>query len=920
MKLRFLLIFLCAALCGRMSARAAETEPNDTKAQANVLALNGSNNGKINPAADVDWWKVTTNGDGKLSISLTPLSGRYTYIYLYDNNGTILLNSAYSSGAFTLSADGLAAGTYFIKVNCYYNTDTGSYTISNTLTKPVQANDAEPNATRAQALTLDLNSGATGHIGYYYNNVRDTFDWYKVTTTGDGKLRLRISSYNGQNVWAYLFDNDGTTQLNAAYTTSSVDINTDGLAAGTYYVRINNYYPNSEYAPYKLEDSLFVPTQTNDLEPNGTKAQAKVLPLNGNKTGHIGYYFDHLRDTFDWYKVVTTGDGRLRLRINSYNGQNVWAYLFDADGTTQLNANYTTSSVDINTDGLAAGTYYVRVNTYYTNSEYAPYKLEDSLFVPAQANDPEPNGNKATAVLLPVNSSKTGHIGYYNNHLRDTFDWYKVTLPADGRLRLRISSYNGQNVWAYLFDNDGTTQLNANYTTSSVDINTDGLAAGTYYVRVNNYYVNSEYATYKLEDSLFKYTNTADSESNAKPYLAKTLPANTATPGHVGFYYKNTRDTVDWWRINYTGSGALSVTLNLEPTQLYGGQYTYLQVYKDTNAAPIFSDYTTTGLTASLTALTQGYYWVRVLEYYNGQFEAYTLTPAFTQVNKARITLVSSVSAPDCSSTNSLTLKCSGSKPPYSVQLIRFGVNYGTPRTVTNFAAFTFSNLPYGVYTAKVFGDGATGTAFTKLTPVTLAAVPTNLTVTNITGTQAKLNWTAQTCVSYYTVQYRKLGDTAWTTKNTVGSVSSYLAKPLTVNTSYEWHVAPTDSANGVSGTGTYSVLDTFTTAASLMAAQSFDESLTKSAVVGTGKLFVYPNPAATSFTIQYSATKSDTRTAVLLKDINGTTVWSKVNVPASSLSGTRVAVGNLANGIYFLQIIDKNTGLVTSTKVVVAR
>ena len=40
------------------------------------------------------------------------------------------------------------------------------------------------------------------------------------------------NSNNGQNVWAYLFDNDGTTLIASGYTAgSAVVVNKDGLAA-----------------------------------------------------------------------------------------------------------------------------------------------------------------------------------------------------------------------------------------------------------------------------------------------------------------------------------------------------------------------------------------------------------------------------------------------------------------------------------------------------------------------------------------------------------------------------------------------------------------------------------------------------------------------------------------------------------------
>jgi len=361
--------------------KAIETEPNNSPAQANTLTLGGSNSGVISPAGDEDWWKITTTGDGKLSVSLTPLSGVHTWLFLYDNNGTTQLNSTYSNNTFTLSADGLAKGTYYVRVVTYYGTDTSSYSISCSLTQPSQANDAEPNNTKAQAKVLPLNGSKTGHVNYYYNGVRDGEDWYKLTLPQDGRLRLRLTSGNGQYVWAYLFDNDGTTQLNADYTNTTKDINTDGLAAGTYYVRINSYYDygtnsynGSNFEPYTIADSIFLPTIANDTIPNDSMEIANTLPLNGSVAGHVNYYYNHQRDKEDWYKVTLPQDGRLRLRLTSGNGQYVWAYLFDNDGTTQLNADYTNTTKDINTDGLAAGTYYVRINSYYDYGNSSFYR------------------------------------------------------------------------------------------------------------------------------------------------------------------------------------------------------------------------------------------------------------------------------------------------------------------------------------------------------------------------------------------------------------------------------------------------------------------------------------------------------------------------------------------------------------------
>ncbi len=59
----------------------------------------------------------------------------------------------------------------------------------------------EFNNTIAQALTLPENSSTVGHVGYYYNNYRDSLDWYKLTTTDDGMINVTITSQNGNYMY-----------------------------------------------------------------------------------------------------------------------------------------------------------------------------------------------------------------------------------------------------------------------------------------------------------------------------------------------------------------------------------------------------------------------------------------------------------------------------------------------------------------------------------------------------------------------------------------------------------------------------------------------------------------------------------------------------------------------------------------------
>ncbi|MEO6818824.1 MAG: T9SS type A sorting domain-containing protein, partial [Ginsengibacter sp.] len=639
-------------------------------------------------------------------------------------------------------------------------------------------------------------------------------DWYKITTTKDGRLDLNLTTENGNYINIYLYDANGTTLISEKNTISpSGTLSTDGLAAGIYYVKIACYY-NYQFTPYTLINNLVPPAQANDLEPNNSTVTALNLSENATVTGHVGYYNNNYRDTADWYKITTSKDGRLDLKLTTENGNYINIYLYDANGTILISEKNTISpSGTLSTDGLAAGTYYVKIASYY-NYQYSPYTLTSSLISPAQANDNEPNNSPQSAIPLSVNKTVTGHVGYYNNNKRDTSDYYKIMIPHDGQLDLTITTNNGSYLNMFLLDKDGKTIINSRTTISpGYKLVTDGLAAGTYYVKVACYY-NSEFSPYTLTDSLKLYQYSADTlaEPNKFPYEAKTLLSNRETTGHVGFYQDLKRDTTDWWKINYTGSGDLKITLKFEPNINNNSiPYYNYAIYKDTAGSPIASKNTQTSPLAiiNLTNLSQQYYYIKINGYYNYDFFAYAISDSFTQVNIAKIAVLTEIQSNECNK-NSLSYTLSKSHSPYKVRLYRDGKIYDS--TTTTAATVDFSNLPDGVYYATVYGDGATDEAFSKSDNTTfLPPTPTSLTTSNIGVHTAKLNWVAPTCMKDFRIQYKKTGSATWTTLNTpTNNPGNYNLTSLAPYTEYTWQVASVNPVNSL--VSNYSDTATFKT------------------------------------------------------------------------------------------------------------
>jgi hypothetical protein len=101
---------------------------------------------------------------------------------------------------------------------------------------------------------------------------------------------ITMSSGNGQYIYAHLYDNDGTTLLDQGYTSGTgAVVNADGLAAGTYYVKVRMYYATG-FIPYTIADSIIRTGTGKRCRANDAKVQSATLPLNGSKTGHADIF------------------------------------------------------------------------------------------------------------------------------------------------------------------------------------------------------------------------------------------------------------------------------------------------------------------------------------------------------------------------------------------------------------------------------------------------------------------------------------------------------------------------------------------------------------------------------------------------------------------------------------------------------
>lgn len=340
------------------------------------IELNSKLTGKLN-TNDSDTYKVVIPTDGKIKFVGVPDSSMSIILYLYgdDDKTTLISNTdTWPSKGKTVDMEvALTSGTYYLNIKSYNGS--GSYTLTNTFTNELKANDTEPNNSFLEASSAENNKTITGHLGFVdSNNATDKSDWYKLDILEDGKLKLVAVPESNLSIIMYLYGDDGTTII----------INTDtwpsrgqtvsiekALMPGTYYLNIYKYNGSGSYT---LTNTFTNELKANDTEPNNSFLDASSTENNITITGHLG--FTNPKDTTDksdWYKFVVAEDGKLKFVAIPDPTLSIIMYLYGDDGVTLINNTDTwpnkgqTVSLE---KSLMPGTYYLNIINYNGSGSY----------------------------------------------------------------------------------------------------------------------------------------------------------------------------------------------------------------------------------------------------------------------------------------------------------------------------------------------------------------------------------------------------------------------------------------------------------------------------------------------------------------------------------------------------------------------
>jgi uncharacterized protein YfaP (DUF2135 family) len=543
-----------------------EVQSNSTRETAQRIQPGQTLTGNLSADNIYAWYIITTTVNGSFSAIGTPSSSLATSVEMFFGDGANYITWAGTTTgvgvADTLYKNDLSAGTYYIRV--VRNSGAGSFSVQPILIPagPEGSNDQEPNDTKEDAITMNLNTVYSGQLGYGGNDPMDIIDWYTLTTTENGRLNIVLAPNGTLATHVDLFRSDGVNYLSWAGTTTGAGIAdtlvVHNLAKGQYYVRAVR---SSGYGVYQLHASLTPPGVPEDEEPNDDHQTAIEANLNHSYTGHLGYGGNIVADSQDWYVTTLTENGDFTIVLSPEYGLATSIEMRKDDGVNFVSWIGGATGVGIadtlQVNGLAKGTYFVRV---IWNSGQGGYTLRMTHRGVGVPEDEEPNDTHTDAIAAEIGRTYTGHLGYAGNTYADSYDWYRITTDENGELRIIMRPQQTLASSIELRKSDAINYITwgggATGAGIADTIIVPNLAKGDYYVRLLR---NAGYGGYHVSFSTRRLRLAEDAEPNNTRFEATQINTGTVYTGHLGYVGNVSADAADWYRFQTTTAGPLSI-------------------------------------------------------------------------------------------------------------------------------------------------------------------------------------------------------------------------------------------------------------------------------------------------------------------------------------------------------------------------
>jgi len=512
----------------RIEGRAltATDDHGDDVTVATTLALSAPLSGVIDLGGDVDVFKLTVLTGGQLTVTSSGTAD--TAAALLNATGELIVHNDDhgNSMAFALASN-VTPGVYYLVVSGASAFDSGSYSVTATLTASGGPDDH--GNTTATATVVAPGAAESGRLDY-----AGDVDVFRLTLPAAGTLILQST---GETNTFLTFKDQSGTLLNTADT--GAEFGNFQLVrfanAGIYYAEISGGSADSE-GDYGLITSFIAGTPPDDH--GDAIAEATAISPDSADSGT----FEESGDV-DVFRVILPTAGRLAMHTGG--PLNPLLELRDSSGTLLLSD--ADSGPGDNAQAvtlLSAGTYYLHLSGFDPGLT-GSYRLYTN-FTPnaiALADDHNELPDTGTALSEGIGSAVAGNLSVAG----DT-DFFRITITQNGFLQ--VLSTGPSDTDGALFDSKGVQLLADD--DSGVSTNfllPAAVTPGTYYARVRGYQGVSTgaYSVY------YSFTSGAIPDDHGGTTSTSTLASVPGTASGI----INVGGDVDVFRITLAGPGSL---------------------------------------------------------------------------------------------------------------------------------------------------------------------------------------------------------------------------------------------------------------------------------------------------------------------------------------------------------------------------
>jgi hypothetical protein len=533
-------------------------EPNDRYSEAAALSEQNQVSALVYPAGDLDWYSFTVSSPGTLRIQVTDTDGIQPHIQLYSSSKTSLAAKAAKNHGddLLLTYTVTDPDRYFLVIRDDGNNDYSQrpYVLT------IMGADFDVNYPIASIDSMLPNPSTAGE---------------PVTLTGTGFLNEDEASG-----YEWVSDLEGHLGDSASLTSSN-------LSMGTHVIGFRIRDIDGNWSAWVRKRLHVTDEIVSEQEYNDSLDAAYPVPLSTWITGRIFPKRDE-----DFYKIYVDRRGYLSVLMDGVPpAMRGYATFYDGNQTYLSRYDYATNDGDWFKYGFYAdpGWYYVRIHDRDSDGHEGTYGVYFDLTDTFDLNEPNDSKGSATPIETGVDITDV-FISPANDE-----DWYRVEIPAQGRLSMSItgapSTMRGY-ITLYGSDMDYLSVYNYAYNDGEdVFLHYDVLTAGTYFIKVHDRdgQAHTDPYTFKAE-----FTEVTDSNEPNDRLIDATLMTESSATGYIF-----PRNDEDWYRIYANEGETLHISVTDVPEKMraqvniYGINLNYLTYSRANNSGDrLYFDYT----------------------------------------------------------------------------------------------------------------------------------------------------------------------------------------------------------------------------------------------------------------------------------------------------------------------------------------